>query len=559
ALDPSLNRYVAIKALLPAYAGTVLARKRFEREGRAIAAVRNRHVIEIHGVDMHQSTPFIVMQYLSGGSLQKRIHDQGCLSTLEVCRIGMQIADGLAGAHHQGIIHRDIKPANILMEQEVDQAIVTDFGLARVADESSMTQSGMIAGTPEYMSPEQACGDSLDVRSDLFSLGCVMYAACTGHSPFRAETLMGVIHNVREKQAKPILESNPEIAEWLAVFIDKLLEKDGQQRFGTAAEVSSLLAKELAYLQTPTISPIPERDWWQQQKPGHRRWLWGGLSIGVMAIVALLCCMFAFYSDNKENKYGIEPTRQEANFREAFVAYDMACQTHLRESEERGDMMDSIAVHNRAYALGFNKEESAFYLARAYAIQKNRQDALAWLETAVEAGFRDAVKLRSEPELDLIRQSPKFGQLMERVIEMSTKHARAKEIYFSDANYTAAEEMYRQLLRTCPNDDHSVLMLGASLLEQGKFEEAEVWSKRTRRTVRYSGYGNYNLGCIAAQRGDFDTAFAYLNYAAETGFADADHLEKDHHTRVLRSDVRFQKVLQRYREKANVLRVRMKD
>src|SRR4029079_16032921 len=122
----------------------------------------------------------------------------------EILRVSMQIANGLAAAHDQGLVHRDIKPANILLEDGVERLQITDFGLARAADDASLTRTGVIAGTPQYMSPEQARGEVVDSRSDLFSLGSVMYAMCTGHPPFRSETSYGMLQRICEGQPRDI-------------------------------------------------------------------------------------------------------------------------------------------------------------------------------------------------------------------------------------------------------------------------------------------------------------------------------------------------------------------
>ena len=158
----------------------------------------HEHVVTIHAVDEADGTPFLVMEYIVGVSLEDRIQRSGHLRVEEILRIGMQAAAGLAAAHAQGLVHRDIKPSNILLENGVERVKITDFGLARVIHEAQSTQSNVVAGTPQYMSPEQARGETVDHRSDLFSLGCVLYAMCVGRSPFRAETPTGAIHRVCE-------------------------------------------------------------------------------------------------------------------------------------------------------------------------------------------------------------------------------------------------------------------------------------------------------------------------------------------------------------------------
>lgn len=199
AFDRELNRPVAIKVLAPFLASSGLARKRFSREARAAAAVVHPHVVPIHNVETERESPFIVMQFVSGESLQERIDREGSLELCEVLRIGMQVADGLSAAHDQGLVHRDIKPSNTLLEEDVDRALISDFGLARAADDASLTRTGIHAGTPQYMSPEQASGESIDARSDLFSLGSMLYTMCTGQPPFRAESSLGVMRKISDE------------------------------------------------------------------------------------------------------------------------------------------------------------------------------------------------------------------------------------------------------------------------------------------------------------------------------------------------------------------------
>src|SRR5262249_46596973 len=154
-------------------------------------------------------------------------------------------------AHAQGLVHRDIKPANILLEDGVERVKLTDFGLARAVDDASLTQSGMIAGTPLYMSPEQAEGKTVDHRSDLFSLGSVLYAMCTGRPPFRSETTMGVLRRICDDVPRPIRQINPEIPAYLAAIVEKLHAKDPVARFQAASEVAGLLSRHLADAQEP--------------------------------------------------------------------------------------------------------------------------------------------------------------------------------------------------------------------------------------------------------------------------------------------------------------------
>lgn len=261
--DESLHRIVAIKVMTPQLANSATARRRFVREARAAAAVRNEHVVGIHAVEELHGLPYLVMEYVAGVSLQEMLDTAGPLEIREILRIGLQAAEGLAAAHAQGLIHRDVKPANILLENGVARVKLTDFGLARAADDASLTQSGIIAGTPLYMAPEQANAEPVDHRADLFSLGSVLYAMCVGRSPFRASNIMAVLKRVCEDTPRPIREINPEVPDWLVQIIAKLHAKAAEDRFQSAAEVAELLAAHLADYQQPApASPrfaVPRR------------------------------------------------------------------------------------------------------------------------------------------------------------------------------------------------------------------------------------------------------------------------------------------------------------
>jgi serine/threonine protein kinase len=258
AFDETLQRVVAIKVLSPQLASTSPARKRFLREARAAARVRHENVVQIYAV-AEQPLPYIVMEYIPGQTLQQRLNQTGPMEVPDILRIGGQIARGLAAAHQQGLIHRDIKPANILLESTVEHKVkITDFGLARAADDASLSQSGVIAGTPLYMAPEQARGEPLDPRADLFSLGTVLYTMASGRPPFRAGTALAVLKRVAEDTPRPIHEIIPEVPQWLCDLIARLHAKAPAQRFQSAATVAALLEQQLAHLRQPSLVAQPE-------------------------------------------------------------------------------------------------------------------------------------------------------------------------------------------------------------------------------------------------------------------------------------------------------------
>ncbi len=243
AFDDTLQRVVAIKLMAPELAATSAARQRFLREARASAQVRHENVVRVYAVE-EQPLPHLVMEFIPGETLQQRLDRAGPLGVEEVVRVGRQLAEGLAAAHATGLVHRDIKPANVLIEAGPSRHVkITDFGLARAADDASLTQSGVIAGTPLFMAPEQARGEALDHRADLFSLGSVLYTMCSGRAPFRAAGTLAVLKRVAEDTPRPIPEIAPEVPPWLCDLIARLHAKDPGDRVGTAREVADLLER----------------------------------------------------------------------------------------------------------------------------------------------------------------------------------------------------------------------------------------------------------------------------------------------------------------------------
>ncbi|MEI8019100.1 MAG: serine/threonine-protein kinase [Schlesneria sp.] len=288
--DHELNRYVAVKVLHPHCATSAAARRRFAREAQAAAAVVHQHVVAIYAVDGQHHPPYLVMPFVPGESLQQRLNRKGAFEVVDVLRIGQQVAEGLAAAHAQGLVHRDIKPGNILLERNVERVLLTDFGLARAADDASLTQSGVIAGTPQFMSPEQAHGEQIDHRTDLFSLGTVLYTLLAGHSPFRAETTMGVLRRVCEDTPRPLREINPNVPVWLEAFIEKLHAKKPSLRFDDAQTVAEQLKGCLAHVQEPTLVPLPIQiaELTKHRRQRNQSVFWPSIAVGLAAISLLV-------------------------------------------------------------------------------------------------------------------------------------------------------------------------------------------------------------------------------------------------------------------------------
>jgi serine/threonine protein kinase len=246
--DEKLRRRVALKMLLPERLLGETARQRFLKEARAAAAVESDHVIPIHQVGEVQDIPFLAMPVLRGRSLEDRLSSNRVLPVSEIISFGRQIALGLSAAHERGLVHRDIKPGNLFLEDQPEgmaRVKILDFGLARAAqpEEPSLTSEGGIVGTPAYMAPEQARGEAVDFRADLFSLGVVLYRAATGHLPFRGTDVQSQLLSLAADAPPHPLRRNPELPPALADLIMRLLEKKAEDRPQSARAVADELSK----------------------------------------------------------------------------------------------------------------------------------------------------------------------------------------------------------------------------------------------------------------------------------------------------------------------------
>ncbi|BCM68928.1 MULTISPECIES: serine/threonine-protein kinase [Streptomyces] len=252
ASDQVLGRQVAVKELL---SDDTLpeddARRRRDRtfrEARAVCQLRHPHIIVVHDVVEQDERPYLIMELIDGGSLAERIAREGPVDAVEAARIGVALLSAVRTAHEAGVLHRDIKPANVLIESATDRVVLTDFGIAQVEGATTLTETGSFVGSPEYTAPERMSGLRTGPESDLWSLGALLCTALSGESPFRRDSLGGILHAVVAAEIRPPAEAEP-----LLPVVRGLLERDPDRRLG-AADAEWMLR---AYLETGRTPDAP--------------------------------------------------------------------------------------------------------------------------------------------------------------------------------------------------------------------------------------------------------------------------------------------------------------
>lgn len=310
AYQPSLNRHVAIKVLPPQLSFDQEFVERFQREAKAAARLRHPNIVVIHDVGHEDGIYYIVMEYLEGRTLKQLIEQEGPLSTQRASRILDQVADALDYAHQQGLVHRDVKPANIFVGQG-DQVTLTDFGIAKAAsDAEQLTRTGVLMGTPEYMAPEQAESGSVDPRTDLYSLGIVLYQMLVGRVPFRGTTPHATLHAVIYEPPLPPRQIKGEISPQVEAVILKAIAKQPDQRFQSGAELAGALRAALAGRAEPI--PLPPQPLTVRAPRRRSPAVW--LALAMAVVLAFLVIVFALLLlDGDDGSDGpLQPTQVSA-------------------------------------------------------------------------------------------------------------------------------------------------------------------------------------------------------------------------------------------------------
>jgi serine/threonine-protein kinase len=510
ALDTKLDRHVAIKFLPPQFQSDPDAKKRFVHEAKAASALDHSSIAIIHEIDeTTDGQMFIVMAYYRGQTLKERIRE-GALPEDEAVKIVSQIASGLSQAHGREILHRDIKPANILLSDEGD-AKLADFGLAKLAGRTQMTKTGTTVGTISYMAPEQASGGEVDRRSDLFSLGVVLYELLSGVTPFKADHEAAVIYGIIHNEPAPIADIPPQLQR----IVSRSLEKNPDNRYQSADEMLRDI-EELQGGPRPTFFP-PLRC--------RRRCIIG---IPIVAFVVLLAAVFAWKS--------LRPTVTVAENPDELRIAVAPFWGQNQEALEEGKVMQALVERkvteqftddNNVQVFGKNhieetpqSKEDARVLGEA-----NEADIVIWGEVLI---LRGEVEIQPYATVtgDLrTAEDRKTGAMQANLAQgdqLSLRKAKADDIgqlvlLLAGAYYQRRdpERSLTLLQQINPATCESARQQGLVYMDRGEWESAEEVFEQAMELDPNDPYPYYHLGWVRQKQIRGDEAIAMYKEAID--------------------------------------------
>jgi tetratricopeptide (TPR) repeat protein len=521
ALDTRLDRRVALKILPGGAAADPAFRERFHREARTISSLSHPNVCALFDIGEQDGTPFLVMEYLDGETLAARLA-RGRMSIDEALGCVIQMAEGLSRAHALGIVHRDLKPGNVML---LDGGVVKllDFGLAKRftlnPDDQTMgglSESGMMVGTVAYMSPEQVLGEPVDHRSDIFSLGVVLYEAVAGVRPFDGASVYSVLHKITSAEPVAAEVHQPAASPALSGFLRAMLAKSSEKRPQSAQDV----VRELKAIAAGGPATIAGR---QPVRFVAIRWQWAAaLSIAALVLLAVVVWVYPRgASSTAAGNVGSATTPR--------TAFEWANQgrAYLRRFDRKENVDRAIDAFQQAIKIDANHAFAHAGLAEAFLRRDSATPDPQWLRQATESARRsvelngDLAAAHAALGLVLLRlKQPEEGRAsIARALDLDPglvqAHMGMGEYFMAKGEFTQAEAVYRKAAAIVPAEWHPVQQIGRSLFRQSRYEEAARAWEQARTQSPDNVLVLRNLGAVYQTLDRNDEAATALQRALE--------------------------------------------
>jgi serine/threonine protein kinase len=440
ALDPDIDREVAIKTirfdLISDDEEKDELMLRFVREARAAGKLVHPNIITIHDVGKEKDMTYIVMQYIEGPSLQNWIASKKRFSATDIIQLMIQLCNALNFAHENGIVHRDIKPANILLDQ-CGKPHICDFGVAHV-EMSTITQTGTTIGTPSYMSPEQVMGKKIDKRSDIFSLGAILYQLLTGRRPFEGESITTVIYKIVNEEAVPLTHIRKELPPEFEQIIGKALAKNPDDRYASCAELADDLKKIIRFSdETLAMTGVQESAFAVKAPEKKRKKIFLPLALAGFVVVIMIGGFFLYQkwrtsSSSPENSPPIQVESAALASRSMLPVLEVfeTESDKLLKSYNSDNYSETIRVAQSILAKNKQNQKAIEYLAKARA--KINESQLARSIAAGKKDFESGDYVQTKID-------------MEKALKIDSSSAEARR-YFDMADRKLSEETIRQIV-----------------------------------------------------------------------------------------------------------------
>jgi len=542
--DTRLDRDVAIKVLPTDRPLSETARRRFQREAMAASALNHPNIITIYEVNSAENTDFIVMEYVRGATLSSVLKKRR-LELSEAIRYSIQIADALTKAHAAGIIHRDLKPGNIMVTED-GLVKVLDFGLAKfdpsmatsdgesrdaeVTNQFTLTQPGAVTGTVAYMSPEQARGEPVDARSDIFSFGIVMFEMFSGHLPFTGPNSMALLHNLHFSPPRDLTQMRPDVPKPLVSLISRTLEKKTEKRVQTMAEVGSELRRGAAGLvdgpltwhpseATIDMAGLPSS--WLGRFSKRHIWMAAGL------LVLLVLAGIGGWRWHRKPKPVQQAGAQEAPADDNAYALYRRARQDLDHSDRDGNVDAAIKLLERAVELDPQSAASYAALSEAYEYKNIFNPDPQWMKLASEYASKaislDNYVAAGHVSLGMVKMSAGDSAEAEKQLRAAAEldpksaipHRDLGLLYDKTGKVDQAAEELKRALQLDPKDWKSYVNLGLDAYRAGQFKAAASAWEMALKLEPDNVPVLRNLGAVYHALDRDDDAVAALQHALE--------------------------------------------